>query len=96
MTYLRNRIVKNAQLWRVAVLKNDFESAIVINICERERAAIFREVQSCGSGNFREGAILIVHEHYVSCVSMPGVIRSDQFVDRIPTAFVRRSRSGIL
>ena len=63
MTYPLHRIVKNAQLWRVAVLKNDFESAIVINICERERAAIFREVQSCGSGNFREGAIPVSYTH---------------------------------
>src|ERR1700734_2832793 len=95
MTNSLNRIVKDAKLRRVAILEKDFQSAVAVKVCECERAAVFEEVQTCGAGNLREGAILVIHEHYIPRIPMPSVIRSDQFVDRIPAALVCRSRSGV-
>jgi len=84
---LRN-IPQNTHLWSASVLQNQFQPAVVIKIGERERTAVFNEVEPYRGRYIREGAIPIVGIENVPFIAAPGAVGADQFVDCSPALFV--------
>ena len=72
----------------IAILEDDFETAVVIDIGEREGAAVLEKVHRQRARGFGESAIVIVHEHDIARIAVPGVVGANQFVDGIPSALV--------
>ncbi len=83
-----HRIVQYPQLGGVAILEDHLEPSIVIEVGESKAAAILKKVQTHGAGNLRERAVAVVGKHYISCVAVPGRVRSNQFVDGVPPMLV--------
>ena len=65
-------------------------------IGERKGAAVFRKVQADRAGDFGESAVAIVREHHISLVAVPGAIRANQFIERLPSALVSRRGRGVV
>ena len=81
-------VMKNPHLRSVAVFQDELQTAVMIKISENKRAAVLRKIQSKSARNFRECTIAVVRESYISFIATPGVIRSNQFVESIPSMLV--------
>ena len=81
-------ILQDPQLRAVPVLENEFQPAVVVNICERKRTAVFDEVQPCSGRHIRECSVAVVGIQNVPLVAAPGRVTANQFVDGHPALFV--------
>jgi len=81
-------IFQNSQLRTVSVLENEFQPAVVVNICERKRTAVFDEVQPCSGRHTRERSVAVVGIKNIPLVPAPGGVSANQFVDCRPALFV--------
>src|SRR5271166_5325455 len=88
VTNVLHRIVQYAKLWGVAILENHFQPSVVIEIGKNKSAAVLNKIQTGGTGNLGKCSVAIVCEHHISCIAMPGVVGSNQLVDRIPSMLV--------
>ena len=87
-------VLQHAQLRSVAVLEKHFLPAVVIEIGQGERAAVFQKIEIHGAGNIGKCSVAIVRVEDVALVAAPGVVGADQFIDRVPSLFVIRGRLG--
>ena len=78
------------QLRRVPVFEQHFQSAVVIEVCKRERTTVLGKVDSSESGDIGKSSVTIVGIENVSLVSAPGSVRADEFVDGVPALFILR------
>ena len=91
-----HHILQHPQLRSVAILQEHFEPAIVIEIGERERSAVFDEVHAHRGRDVGKCSIPIVGIENISLVTAPGAVRTDQFVDGIPSLLVFVRRRGFV
>ena len=71
-----------------AKVKTFSDGEIMVEIGENKGAAILKKVQTDWTGNLRKRAVSVVGKHYISCVAVPGRVRSNQFVDGVPPMLV--------
>ena len=93
---LAHRIPQDPDLRRIPALEHDLQPPVVVQIGQREAAAILGKVQPRRSGNLSERPVSVVREHHIPRIAMPCAIGTNQFVDRIPRPLVRRGRRSIL
>src|SRR5579864_1097244 len=91
-----HRETQDSNLLSISVLQNDFESTIAIEVGERKRSAVVSKIQSHHARNIGKRAIAIVGKKNVPFVTVPGRVRTDEFIDRAPPALIARRRGGIL
>ncbi len=87
---------KTAQLRTLRFFKNHFQTAVVIEIGQGERSAVFDEVQPDNSRDIRKRAVAIVGVEHIAFVAAPRAVRADQLVDGVPPLFVVVSSARIL
>ena len=85
---LLHHVMKNPQLRRIAVFEDELQTAVMVDICESEGAAILRKIQPERTRNLRKRAIAVVREHHISFMSAPRVVRPDQLIESIPPVLV--------
>src|SRR5271157_3351603 len=68
---------------------------VVINVGQHEAAAVIDKIQTDYAGNFGERAIPVVQKEDIPLEAIPGGIRADQLVNRVPSTFVALRRGGV-
>ena len=86
----------SAQLRGVAVFQKHFLPAVVIEIGEGKRPAVFDEIQPYRAGNVGECSVAIVRIENISLEAAPGAVGPNEFVDGAPSLFVIRRRLGLI
>ena len=81
-------VLQQAQLRSIAVLQKHFLPAVMIEIGQGERPAIFQEIEIHGAGNIGKCSIPIVRVEDIALIPAPGVVGADQFIDGVPSLFV--------
>ena len=81
-------VLQHAQLRSAAVLEKYFLAAVLIEVRQRERAAVFEKIEIHGTGDIGKRSIAIVRVEDVSLVAAPGVVGADQFIDGVPPLLV--------
>ncbi len=66
-------VVKNSQLRSIAILENELQPSVMIEIRESKRSAVLRKIQPNCTRNFGKRAIAVVREQHVSFVAAPGL-----------------------
>src|SRR5690348_3909670 len=89
-------IVKHAYLGRIPVFQDYLEATVMIEIGKSECARVFTEIDLQAAGGFSECAIPVVDKCNIARGAVPSVIRTNQFVDRIPTALVGKQWRCVL
>ena len=82
-------VAQNPNLRCVAIFEDDFKTAVVVQVGEGERAAVIEKVESGNAGDIGKGSIMIIAIEHIPLVSIPGPVRTDEFIDGVPAAFVR-------
>src|SRR5215472_1689540 len=67
-------VVQDTKLRSVAILQQDLEAPVVIDVCKSEAAAIFGEVEPDDPGRLAECAVAIVDEEDISRIPVPCAI----------------------
>ena len=81
-------VLQQPELRSIAILQDYFEAAIMIEIGEREGAAILDEIKPHHGGGVRKRSIAIVHIKDIALVTAPGAVGADKFVNRVPSLLV--------
>ncbi len=64
-------IAQHPQLRRVPVLENDFESPVVVDVGQGERAAVIRKIQGRSARDVRKSAVAVVGVEDISLRTSP-------------------------
>src|SRR5580693_10691633 len=83
-----HHVLQNSQLRTVAIFQENFQTAVVIEICQRERPSILEKVQTQDARYIRKCSISIVRVENVPLEPAPGTISADQLVQRVPPLFI--------
>src|SRR5580692_9599694 len=91
-----HHVLQNSQLRPIAVFQENFQTAVVIEICQCERPSILEKVQAQNARYIRKRSVPIVCIEYVPLEPAPGAVSADQFVQRVPSLFIimRRRRNA--
>ena len=83
-------VAQNAELRRVPILEDDLESPIVVQVGQHKRAAVIGKIQPGCAGDIGECTVVIVPKEHVSLGPAPRRVRTNEFIDCIPSLFVVR------
>ena len=87
-------VLQEPQLRAVAVFEKHFLAAVMIEVGQREGAAILQKIQLHCAGDIGKCSVAIVRVKDIAFVAAPGAVGADQFVDRVPSLFVFVRRLG--
>ncbi len=83
-----HRVAQNPELRPVPVFEDNFQTSIVIEVGERERAAVVGKVQSGKARHVGKRPIVVIQIEDVPLVAAPSGVRPDELIDSVPPQLV--------
>src|SRR5271165_6075677 len=79
-----------------AIFQQHLNSAVVIEIGQSKSSAVLDEIKADNSGNVRKRSVVVIQIENIPLEPAPGPVRTNQFVNGIPSQFVSASRARII